>query len=101
VQAARAVQGRHDTVRVGLTGLEVDLKAATAEPNEAPFAMCPNVTIASERLHRTWDHYARDPQPGVDLTWCAVAVRHGSWEQPYSRFADAVMLGVAFSVRRR
>jgi hypothetical protein len=93
--AARAAQSEHGTVRVGLTGLEVDLKAATAEPNEAMFAMCPNVTIASERLRRLQDRCARDADLNADPTWCALAVWRGSWEQPDSRFADAVMLGVA------
>jgi hypothetical protein len=95
VPAARVAQGEHGTVRVGLTGLEVDLKAATAEPNEALFAMCPNVTIASERLRRMQDRCAREPLLGADPTWCAVAVWRGSSEQPDRRFADAVMLGVA------
>jgi len=93
--AARAAQSEHGTVRVGLTGLEVDLKAATAEPNEAMFAMCPNVTIASERLRRLQDRCARDAHFNADPTWCALAVWRGSWEQPDGRFADAVMLGVA------
>jgi hypothetical protein len=95
VPAARAAQAEHGTIRVGLTGLEVDLNAATAEPNEALFAMCPNVTIASERLRRLHDRCARESQFNADPTWCALAVWRGSWEQPDSRFADAVMLGVA------
>jgi hypothetical protein len=93
--AARAQQADSATVRVGLTGLEVDLKAATAEPNEALFAMCPNVTIASERLRRLQDRCARNPPVDADPVWCAVAVWRGSWEQPDHRFADAVLLGVA------
>jgi hypothetical protein len=95
VQVARAAQGEHGAVRVGLTGLEVDLKAATAEPNEALFAMCPNVTIASERLRRMQDRCAQEGRFNADPTWCAVAVWRGSWEQPDRRFADAVMVGVA------
>jgi hypothetical protein len=95
VASARAAQAGHATIRVGLTGLEVDLKAATAEPNEAMFAMCPNVTIASERLRRLQDRCAREAHFNADPTWCALAVWRGSWEQPDSRFADAVMLGVA------
>jgi len=92
--AARAAQADSATIRVGLTGLEVDLGAATAQPNEALFAMCPNVTIASERLRRLQNRCARDPV-NADPTWCALAVWRGSWEQPDGRFADAVMLGIA------
>jgi hypothetical protein len=93
--AARTAQAGHVTIRVGLTGLEVDILAATAEPNEAMFAMCPNVTIASERLRRLQDRCAREAHFNADPTWCALAVWRGSWEQPDSRFADAVMLSVA------
>jgi hypothetical protein len=95
VPAARAAQGEHGTIRVGLTGIEVDLKAAAADPNEALFAMCPNVTIASERLRRMQDRCAREGRFNADPTWCAVAVWRGSWELPDRWFADAVMLGVA------
>jgi hypothetical protein len=97
LQAAPAAQAEHGTIRVGLTGLEVDLKAATAEPNDALFAMCPNVTIASERLRRLRHRCTREAQSNADPTWCAVAVWRGSWEQPDIHFAGAVMLGAALA----
>lgn len=95
VAAARAAQTESATIRVGLTGLEVDLEAATAQPNEALFAICPNVTIASERLRRLQDRCAREALHNADPTWCALAVWRGSWEQPDRRFADTVVLGIA------
>lgn len=86
---------RFATIRVGLTGLEVGLEAATAQPNEAMFEPCANVTIASTRLARLAERCVEADVFTASPTFCAVAVYRGSWEQPDVAFADAVMLDYA------
>ena len=83
------------TIRVGLTALEVDLFAATAEPNEAMFVPCANITIASFRLADLMDRCVATGTYAENATYCAIAAYRGSWEQPDTVFADAVMLSVA------
>ena len=101
IEAAREAQSevqaddRFATIRVGLVGLEVDLEAATAQPNEAMFEPCANVTIASTRLARLAERCAESGVFSGSPTFCAVAVYRGSWEQPDVAFADAVMLDYA------
>ena len=50
IAAARARQEEGKKIRIGLMGLDVDLLAATAEPNEAMFEPCVNINIASRNL---------------------------------------------------
>ena len=101
IEAAREAQSeiqtedRFATIRVGLTGLEVDLEAMTAQPNEAMFEPCANVTIASTRLARLAEQCVESDVFAGSPTFCAVAVYRGSWEQPDVAFADAVMLDYA------
>lgn len=83
------------TIRVGLTALEVDLFAATAEPNEAMFAPCANITIASYRLADLMDRCIATGTYAENATYCAIAAYRGSWERPNTVFADAVMLSLA------
>ena len=98
IDAARQAQSeiqaddRLATIRVGLTGLEVDLEAATAQPNEAMFEPCANVTIASTRLARLAERCVESDILAGSPNFCAVAVYGGSWEEPDIAFADAVML---------
>lgn len=86
---------RFATIRVGLTGLEVDLEAATAQPNEAMFEPCANVTIASTRLARLAERCLESDVLAGSPAFCAVAVYRGSREEPDIAFADAVMLDYA------
>ena len=101
IDAARQAQSevqadnRFATIRVGLTGLEVDLEAATAQPNEAMFEPCANVTIASTRLARLAERCVESDILAGSPTFCAVAVYRGSWEEPDIAFADAVMFDYA------
>lgn len=101
IAAANEAQARlraddpHATLRVGLTGLEVDLGAATAEPNRAMVEPCVNVVIASTRLARLAERCGERTAPGGDPTGCALAVWRGSWEDPDWAFADAVLIEVA------
>ena len=101
IEAARQAQfeiqadDRFATIRVGLTGLEVDLEATTAQPNEAMFEPCANVTIASTRLARLVERCIESDVFAVSPTLCAVAVYRSSWEEPDIAFADAVMLDYA------
>lgn len=101
IDAAREAQSeiqaddRFATIRVGLTGLEVDLEAATAQPNEAMFEPCANVTIASTRLARLADRCVESDIFAGSPNLCAVAVYRGSWEEPDVGFADIVMLDYA------
>ncbi|MCB1563911.1 MAG: hypothetical protein KDJ75_10080, partial [Alphaproteobacteria bacterium] len=46
IAAARTRQEEGKKIRIGLMGLDIDLLAATAEPNEAMFEPCVNVNIA-------------------------------------------------------
>lgn len=101
IEAAREAQfeiqadDRFATIRVGLTGLEVDLEAATAQPNEAMFEPCANITIASTRLARLVERCVEADVFAGSPTFCGVAVYRGSWEEPDVAFADAVMLDYA------
>ncbi|HLG89136.1 MAG TPA: hypothetical protein VKZ79_18300 [Alphaproteobacteria bacterium] len=97
IEAARTAQPSDGTIRVGLTGLEVDLSVASAQPNEAMFAPCPNVTIASERLHALEDRCAGKAEFKSNPMVCAIAAWHASFENPDWKFADAVMIGAITS----
>ena len=82
------------SLRVGLTGLSVDLGSATAQPIAALFEPCPNVALASFRLERQVET-CRVRYP-LELTErCALATYNRSFDAPAWAYADDVLLASA------
>lgn len=78
-------------VRVGLAGLAIH----PAKVNAAAFLPCRNVSLAARHIERLAVRCKAHPHLNSDPTFCAVAVYRGSWSDPDSKFADAVMASVA------
>jgi len=78
-------------VRVGLAGLSSE----PAKVNAAMFLPCRNVALAARQIDRLTDRCKAVPLLRDDPTHCAVAAYRGSWSDPDSKFADAVMASVA------
>ena len=93
IAGARQAQELGKAVRVGLGGIAVDLEAATAQPNEAMFSPCVNLTITTRRLAQA---AARcKAEGGPDPEYCAVGVYFGTWKEPALDMVDAVLVQVA------
>lgn len=73
-------------IRVGLTGLATAARSVTA----VMFAPCPNITLAARQIAQLGDRCKTIPRYKADPIYCAVAVYHGSWERPDTKFAEAV-----------
>jgi hypothetical protein len=56
---------------------------------------CRNIATASKELGKLTHRCIAHPRLKFDLTYCAVAVYRGSWEQPDVQFADAVARSIA------
>ena len=82
--AIREARSEGDRIRVGLTGLSIKPRPATA----VMFAPCPNVTLAARQLTQLVERCNKTSNP--DPTYCAVAAYRGSWDRPDIGFADAV-----------
>lgn len=93
IAGARQAQELGKAVRVGLGGIAVDLEAATAQPNEAMFSPCVNLTITTRRLAQAAARCKAEGRP--DPEYCAVEVYFGSWEEPALDMVDAVLVQVA------
>lgn len=90
VREARAMPA-DGPIRVGLTGLLTDASAVT----ETTFLPCPNIAAAARQIAQFIVRCEVDPRSKTDPTYCAVAVYHGSWERPNSKFADVVRNSIA------
>jgi|GEM_PF-2028050 len=95
IAAARAAQVEGQELRVGLTGLAVDLSVATAEPAEPLFLACPNAMLAAKRLRDFEETCRAESGAGQDPTTCAIASYGGSIEAPDYAYVDAVVLAQA------
>ena len=84
IREARAVRPNGGRIRVGLTGLSIDPRSATA----VLFAPCPNITLAARQITQLAERCKTTSKP--DPIYCAVAAYRGSWDRPDPRFADAV-----------
>src|SRR5882762_5831467 len=84
VREAEATRPEGDRIRVGLTGLSINPRSATA----VMFAPCPNITLAARQLIRLVERCNTTSKP--DPTYCAIAAYRGSWDRPDIGFADAV-----------
>jgi len=84
VREARAVRPLGVRIRVGLTGLPANPRAVTA----ALFTPCLNITLAARQITPFVELCAATSKP--DPIYCAIAVFHGSWDRPDTRFAEAV-----------
>jgi hypothetical protein len=84
VREAQATRPEGDRIRVGLTGLSINLRSVTA----IMFAPCPNVTLAARQLTRLVERCNTTSKPDPD--YCAIAAYRGSWDRPDIGFADAV-----------
>ena len=92
ISEAHAVSA-NGSVRVGLAGLSTE----PAKANAAMFLPCRNVALAARQIDRLAGRCKAMPLLKDDPTHCAVAAYRGSWSDPDSRFADAVMASVANS----
>ncbi|WP_282611080.1 hypothetical protein [Pelagibius sp. Alg239-R121] len=93
IVGARQAQKLGKVVRVGLGGIEVDLEAATALPNEAMFSPCVNLSITTRRLSEAATRCAESARPEPD--YCAVGIYFGSWEKSADDMIEAAMIQVA------
>jgi hypothetical protein len=89
--AVRAIDRDDIATRIGLTGLSAAPRSATS----AMFAPCPNVGLAARQIAQLSERCTTIPHFHADPTYCAIAAYHGSWEQPDTKFADAVSASVA------
>jgi hypothetical protein len=85
-QEMRAGSAGYDTVRVGLAGVPI----APSKIAPGVFLPCRNIAMASKELGKLTERCKAHRRLKFDLTYCAVAVYRGSWEQPDVQFADAV-----------
>ncbi len=86
IREVRAASAGEDIVRVGLAGFPIAPSQAAA----AVFLPCRNIAIASNQLGKLIDRCKVHPRLKFDVSYCAIAVYRGSWEQPDVQFADAV-----------
>jgi hypothetical protein len=93
VQAARAAQAEGQRIRLGLAGIDADMTAATAQPNEVLFEPCVNLGIASRQL-RVAAKQCAAATPGTDATYCALGTYLGSVEQPAEQAASEVFMAM-------
>lgn len=85
IREARAVRPDRGNIRVGLAGLATEPQSVTA----LMFAPCPNIALAAREIIQLIEHCKAASKP--DPIYCAVAAYHGSWDQPDTWFADAVL----------
>ena len=91
ISSARASQERGEKVRIGLMGLDVDLLAATAQPNEAMFEPCVNVNIASRALMKLEERCERAGK--TDPKSCAIMSYMGEgYEKQDQTHLDFIMI---------
>jgi hypothetical protein len=95
IAAARAAYVDGQELRVGLTGLAVDLSVATADPVEPLFMPCPNAMLAAKRLRDLEETCRAESGAGQDPTTCAIAAYGGSFDTPDHAYVDAVLLAQA------
>jgi hypothetical protein len=84
IREARALRPEGGRIRVGLAGLSTDPRSVTA----VLFAPCPNITLAARQITQLAERCKTTPRP--DPIYCTIAAYRGSWDQPDTRFADAV-----------
>lgn len=96
ISGAKQAQELGKAVRVGLGGIEVDLKAATAQPNEAMFSPCVNLSITTKRLGEAATRCEAAGRAEPD--YCAVGVYFGSWEKSADDMIEAAVIQVAVQV---
>jgi hypothetical protein len=89
LREARAVRPEHQKIHIGLAGLPTEPESAT----ELMFAPCPNVALATLEISQFVERCRTTTKP--DPAYCAIAVYHGSWDQPDTWFANDVRARVA------
>jgi hypothetical protein len=78
-------------IRVGLTGLPADSRAASL----AMVMPCPNISSAAGQISQLIERCKVAPRSPANSIHCAIAAYHGSWDSPDNKFADAVLASVA------
>ncbi len=92
ISSARSLQEKGKKVRIGLMGLDVDLLAATAQPNEAMFEPCVNVNIASRALMKFEERCELAGK--TDPKSCAIMSYMGEgYEKQDQTHLDFIMIG--------
>ena len=92
ISSARALQEEGKKIRIGLMGLDIDLLAATAQPNEAMFEPCVNVNIASRTLMRLEERCERAGNTNPQS--CAIMSFMGDgYEKQDQSHLDFIMIG--------
>jgi hypothetical protein len=86
ISETRTASAATGIVRVGLAGVAV----ASSKTTPAMFLPCRNVAIAAQRIAKLADRCKAHPRLKGDPMLCAVAVYHGSWDQPDVKFAESV-----------
>jgi hypothetical protein len=84
IREARATVG--GGIRVGLTGLVMDGRSATA----AMFAPRSNITVAARQIAQLAERCTILSRFKADPIYYGIAAYRGSWERPDAVFADAV-----------
>jgi hypothetical protein len=89
LRQARAARPEHQKIHIGLAGLPTE----PASVNTLMFAPCPNVALATLEISQFVQRCRTTAKP--DPVYCAIAVYHGSWDQPDAWFANDVRVRVA------
>ena len=89
LREAHAVRPEHQKIHIGLAGLPTEPESASA----LMFAPCSNVALASLEISQFVERCRTTAKP--DPAYCAIAVYHGSWDQPDTWFANDVRVTVA------
>src|SRR5713226_8594397 len=84
IREARVMRPDGAHIRIGLTGLSVDPRSATA----VMFAPCANITFAARQITRLAQRCKTTSK--AEPIYCAIAAYRGSWDRPDTTFADAV-----------
>lgn len=92
IEAALAEQDAGKRVRIGLTGLQADLRAEASKPLAGLWEPCANIALAARQLAQFQKNCGKADSTGSDA-YCAIARWHApEGEPPADTFAQNVLL---------